>query len=186
MGPQLQMWLYGAGSVLFISIVGLCCILIIPMIKNHHGNIIQLLVGLAIGTLTSDALLHLLPHVSSGLSRRTKPFRGSFKSGNLNTLLSTHQQTFSQMGHKEISASGNGHGHGHAHAHGHDEHEAHQPPPTTTSLVDLSTPTDPHMQNLYYGLLSLLGIVGFLVIERALTIISDLCHNSRRKTSKVR
>ena len=61
---MLQLWLYGAASVVFISIIGFCSIVVIPMVKNHHGNIIQMLVGLAIGTLTSDALLHLLPHVS--------------------------------------------------------------------------------------------------------------------------
>lgn len=44
---------------------------------------------------------------------------------------------------------------------------------------------DPHLQNVYYGLMALIGIIGFLIIERALTIISDLCHNSKRKTSKV-
>lgn len=59
-----------------------------------------------------------------------------------------------------------------------------------TSIVDgpiKSTveSVDPHLQNVYYGLMALIGIIGFLIIERALTIISDLCHNSKRKTSKV-
>lgn len=60
-----HLWLYASGAVLFISLAGLLSILVIPLIKKHHqGDILQLLVGLGIGTLVSDALLHLLPHVS--------------------------------------------------------------------------------------------------------------------------
>ena len=61
-----HLWLYGTAAVIFISIAGLLAITTIPKIaSHHHGDILQLLVGLAIGTLTSDALLHLLPHVSA-------------------------------------------------------------------------------------------------------------------------
>lgn len=67
--------------------------------------------------------------------------------------------------------------HHHVHHHGHN----HSMSPTIVA----PSPIDPHMRNLYYGLVSLLGIVGFLIIERTMTIVSDLCHNSRRKTSKV-
>lgn len=60
----LTLWLYGTAAVVFISVCGLLAITTIPKIaSHHHGDILQLLVGLAIGTLTSDALLHLLPHV---------------------------------------------------------------------------------------------------------------------------
>lgn len=63
-----HLWLYGTGAVIFISVAGLLAITTIPKIaSHHHGDILQLLVGLAIGTLTSDALLHLLPHVSKGV-----------------------------------------------------------------------------------------------------------------------
>lgn len=60
-----HLWLYGSGAVLLISVFGLMSIMTIPLIKTrHHTDVLQLLVGLAIGTLTSDALLHLLPHVN--------------------------------------------------------------------------------------------------------------------------
>ncbi|RWS23481.1 Zinc transporter foi-like protein [Leptotrombidium deliense] len=60
-----QLWLYGAAAVVVISVVGLLSINVVPFIQQrHHTEVLQLLVGLAIGTLTSDALLHLLPHVS--------------------------------------------------------------------------------------------------------------------------
>lgn len=58
-------WIYGSISVLIISLVGLVIIALVPLIQhNHQSNISQIFVGLAIGTLSSDALLHLLPHVS--------------------------------------------------------------------------------------------------------------------------
>jgi hypothetical protein len=65
-GPTVfTLWLYGTASVFLISVFGLAAIMTIPQIAtHHHPDILQLLVGLAIGTLTSDALLHLLPHVS--------------------------------------------------------------------------------------------------------------------------
>ena len=60
----MESWLLASGAVLAVSGTGLLSILFIPIIqKDHHSDIIQLLVGLAIGTLTGDSLLHLLPHV---------------------------------------------------------------------------------------------------------------------------
>lgn len=40
------------------------------------------------------------------------------------------------------------------------------------------------IKNVAYGLMALVGIVGFLAFERGLTIISDLC-NSRQKSKRV-
>lgn len=61
---QIEIWLYSLCSVVLISIIGLISILFIPMIKHDpDSQFIQLLVGLAVGTLSSDALIHLLPHV---------------------------------------------------------------------------------------------------------------------------
>jgi hypothetical protein len=59
------MWIYGAAAVLINTLLGFIAIIIVPIINKHQNDLIQLLVGLAIGTLTSDALLHLLPHVNS-------------------------------------------------------------------------------------------------------------------------
>lgn len=62
---MLILWVYGTVSVLIISLVGLAIVVFLPFIQHdHQSNISQLFVGLAVGTLTSDALLHLLPHVS--------------------------------------------------------------------------------------------------------------------------
>ena len=58
-------WIYGTTSVLIISLIGLVIVIFIPFLQHDpQSNLSQLFVGLAIGTLTSDALLHLLPHVN--------------------------------------------------------------------------------------------------------------------------
>jgi hypothetical protein len=44
---------------------------------------------------------------------------------------------------------------------------------------------DRHSQNVYYGLMSLAGIIGFLAFERILTIVSDLCSKTHGNTPKV-
>lgn len=60
------------------------------------------------------------------------------------------------------------------HNHSHEEDHEH-------SLMD-----DPHTKSVIYGLMSLAGIVGFLIIERCIAIISDLCSQNSRKSAKVR
>ena len=42
-----------------------------------------------------------------------------------------------------------------------------------------------HTQSVYYGLMALAGIIGFLAFERILTIVSDVCSKSHGKGTKV-
>lgn len=56
-------WLYSTLTVVIVSLCGLCGIIVIPIMDKHFYHLIlQFLVALAIGTMTGDALLHLLPH----------------------------------------------------------------------------------------------------------------------------
>jgi hypothetical protein len=62
---MISAWGYAILAVTIISLVGLVCVAIIPVMRKFFFNqIIQFLVALAIGSLTGDALLHLIPHVS--------------------------------------------------------------------------------------------------------------------------
>lgn len=64
----LSVWLYSTLSILVISLCGLLGVAVIPIMqKVFYQQLIQFLVALAIGTLTGDALIHLLPHVSINL-----------------------------------------------------------------------------------------------------------------------
>jgi len=57
-------WGFSLLSCLVISAVGLVAVAIIPVMHRViYNHMLQFLVALAIGSLTGDAVLHLLPHV---------------------------------------------------------------------------------------------------------------------------
>lgn len=61
----LLVWSYATISILIISGCGLLGVLVIPVMqKMFYHRLIQFLVALGVGSLSGDALLHLLPHVS--------------------------------------------------------------------------------------------------------------------------
>ena len=65
-------WGYGFLSITIISLSSLLVIAIIPLIGHSvYHKLMSFLVALAVGTLSGDALLHLIPHVST-----TSEFKG--------------------------------------------------------------------------------------------------------------
>ncbi|KAJ9600976.1 hypothetical protein L9F63_000871, partial [Diploptera punctata] len=60
---QFTVWLYASVSILTISLIGLVGVAVVPLIqKSFFQQVLQFLVALAVGTMSGDALLHLLPH----------------------------------------------------------------------------------------------------------------------------
>ena len=58
-------WGYGFAAVTIISLTSLVGVATIPLLgKKIYKKILAMLVALAVGTLTGDSLLHLIPHVS--------------------------------------------------------------------------------------------------------------------------
>ncbi|XP_011268005.1 zinc transporter foi isoform X2 [Camponotus floridanus] len=58
-----KVWIYSTISIFIISLSGLLGVAVIPIMKkNYYHHVLQFLVALAVGTLTGDALIHLLPH----------------------------------------------------------------------------------------------------------------------------
>ncbi|KAL4220450.1 hypothetical protein ACF0H5_020851 [Mactra antiquata] len=62
-----KVWGYSSLAVVIISLVGLFGVAVIPIMqKVFYQHLLQFLVALAVGTLSGDALLHLIPHALSG------------------------------------------------------------------------------------------------------------------------
>lgn len=62
----LAVWGYGILSITVISLTSLLAIAVIPLMGHAiYKRIMSFLVALAVGTLSGDALLHLIPHVST-------------------------------------------------------------------------------------------------------------------------
>ncbi|KYM96773.1 Zinc transporter foi [Cyphomyrmex costatus] len=60
-----KVWVYSTVSIFVISLSGLLGVAVIPIMgKNYYHHVLQFLVALAVGTLTGDAFIHLLPHAS--------------------------------------------------------------------------------------------------------------------------
>ena len=61
----ISVWGFSCLSVFIISLVGLLGVALIPIMqKVFYNHLLQFLVALAVGALSGDALLHLIPHVS--------------------------------------------------------------------------------------------------------------------------
>lgn len=67
-------WFYSTIALVGISLCGLLGVIVIPIVdKNYYFYVLQFFMALAVGTLTGDALLHLLPHAMRPLNDMTQP-----------------------------------------------------------------------------------------------------------------
>ncbi|XP_041459424.1 zinc transporter ZIP10-like isoform X2 [Lytechinus variegatus] len=60
-----QLWGYSIGAVTMISVASVTCIMMVPCIQRFplaYGRLLSFLVAMAVGTLSGDSVLHLLPH----------------------------------------------------------------------------------------------------------------------------
>ncbi|XP_076043085.1 uncharacterized protein LOC143026491 isoform X2 [Oratosquilla oratoria] len=65
-----DIWIGAPLSLVFIGLIGLACVIVIPALKRsrYYDQVNQFLLALAVGTLSGDALIHLLPHaISKGM-----------------------------------------------------------------------------------------------------------------------
>ncbi|GIY11596.1 zinc transporter ZIP10 [Caerostris darwini] len=60
-------WIFSTIAVVIISLCGLLSVAVVPIMQKwFYHTLIQFLIGLAVGSLTGDALLHLMPHAMLG------------------------------------------------------------------------------------------------------------------------
>lgn len=69
-----SIWFYSTIAMIGISLCGLFGVAVIPIVdRNYYFYVLQFFMALAVGTLTGDALLHLLPHSMRPASNNMEP-----------------------------------------------------------------------------------------------------------------
>uniref|UniRef100_A0A8C6WFW3 Solute carrier family 39 member 10 n=2 Tax=Neogobius melanostomus TaxID=47308 RepID=A0A8C6WFW3_9GOBI len=120
----LLVWVSGFVSITIISLLSLLGVVLVPILNQGCFKfMLTFLVALAVGTLSGDALLHLLPHVNGhrhgdGVRRRVE---GLMALGGIYFLfivehclgMYKHYRDHKKNGHKSY-----GHSHSHGHSHG--------------------------------------------------------------------
>ncbi|XP_061166818.1 zinc transporter ZIP6-like [Saccostrea echinata] len=77
-----EAWGYGSASIITISLLGLLAVSFIPCLQRVFLNtVLQFLVSLAVGALSGDAMLHLIPHAFTGEKEDSDEGRGEVYKG---------------------------------------------------------------------------------------------------------
>ncbi|XP_055905380.1 zinc transporter ZIP10 [Eupeodes corollae] len=131
----LNAWIYASGSIFILSACGLLGILIVPLMKTiAYQEILKFLVAVAVGTLSGDALMHLIPHALSAASESSSHSESSSGRDShhdhsgpvwicacafVTAVFMYVLETLLPLLKGSDSSHGHSHGHTHGHSHGH-------------------------------------------------------------------